>query len=293
MNLRDLKYLVAVAEHKHFGRAADACFVSQPTLSMQLKKLEETLGVTLIERSKKQVMLTPTGLEVVAKARDILAQTEQLITIAKESQDPLGGELRLGAFPTLAPYLFPLVMPKITATLPDLKLLLVEEKTAILLSQLQAGKLDAALIAMPVEERNITATPLFSEPFLVAVPKKHPFSAKQSVIAEDLHNQPILLLDEGHCLRDQALALCHRIGAKEADNFRATSLETLRQMVKSGVAITLIPQLAIDDTSDEIVYIPFVNQPFIREIALCTRSQFPRKTLIQRLATLIQAETAL
>lgn len=288
MNLRDLKYLVAVAEHKHFGRAAEACFVSQPTLSMQLKKLEDTLGVTLIERSKKQVMLTAAGLTITEKAREILAQTDQLIALAKVSRDPLGGELRLGAFPTLAPYLFPLIVPKINAALPNLKLLLIEEKTVILLQQLQEGKLDAALIAMPVEERSIIATPVFSEAFLLAVPRTHALAQKKQITPEDIKNQPILLLDEGHCLRDQALALCQRIGAKEADNFRATSLETLRQMVKSGVAITLIPRLAITQPDVDISYIPFIDQPFTRQIALCTRNQFPRIQLIEQLVTLIK-----
>ena len=292
MNLRDLKYLVAVAEFRHFGRAAEACFVSQPTLSMQLKKLEETLGITLIERGK-QVMLTEAGHEIAAKAREILAQTDQLIAYAKESNDPLAGELRLGAFPTLAPYLFPLVVPKINAAFPKLKLLLVEEKTNVLLSQLKEGKLDAAFIAAPVEESGITAKSLFSEAFLLAVPRGHPLAEKKAVTAEDIAAQPILLLDEGHCLRDQALALCQRVGAKETDNFRATSLETLRQMVASGVAVTLMPQLAIGKEHADIVYIPFENQPFKRKIMLCTRSHFPRKLLIEKLVSLIRAESVL
>ena len=238
MNIRDLKYLVAVADFRHFGRAAEACFVSQPTLSMQLKKLEETLGVTLIERGK-QVMLTAAGVEIVAKAREILGQVDQLVAYAKESNDPLGGELRLGAFPTLAPYLFPLVVPKINTAFPHLKLLLVEEKTNQLLAQLKEGKLDAAFIAAPVEEAGIVSKSLFSESFLLAVPRGHPLAAKKEVTAEDIAAQPILLLDEGHCLRDQALALCQRVGAKATDNFRATSLDTLRQMVASGVAVTV------------------------------------------------------
>ena len=292
MNLRDLKYLVAVADFRHFGRAAEACFISQPTLSMQLKKLEETLGITLIERGK-QVMLTEAGHEIAAKAREILAQADQLIAYAKESNDPLGGELRLGAFPTLAPYLFPLVVPKINMAFPKLKLLLVEEKTNILLSQLKEGKLDAAFIAAPVEESGILAKSLFSEACLLAVPRGHALATKKSVTAEDIASQPILLLDEGHCLRDQALALCQRVGAKETDNFRATSLETLRQMVASGVAVTLMPQLAIGKEHPEIVYIPFYNQAFKRKIMLCTRSHFPRKLLIEKLVSLIRAESAL
>ena len=292
MNIRDLKYLVAVADFRHFGRAAEACFVSQPTLSMQLKKLEETLGVTLIERGK-QVMLTAAGVEIVAKAREILGQVDQLVAYAKESNDPLGGELRLGAFPTLAPYLFPLVVPKINTAFPHLKLLLVEEKTNQLLAQLKEGKLDAAFIAAPVEEAGIVSKSLFSVSFLLAVPRGHPLAAKKEVTAEDIAAQPILLLDEGHCLRDQALALCQRVGAKETDNFRATSLETLRQMVASGVAVTLIPQLAVGKEQDEIVYIPFHNQMFKRKIMLCTRTLFPRKMLIEKLVSLIRTESIL
>lgn len=292
MNIRDLKYLVAVADFRHFGRAAEACFVSQPTLSMQLKKLEEDLGVVLIERGK-QVMLTAAGTEIVAKAREILGQVDQLVAYAKESNDPLGGELRLGAFPTLAPYLFPLVVPKINTAFPHLKLLLVEEKTNVLLTQLKEGKLDAAFIAAPVEEAGIISKSLFSESFLLAVPRGHKLAAKKEVTAEDIATQPILLLDEGHCLRDQALALCQRVGAKETDNFRATSLETLRQMVASGVAVTLIPQLAIGKDQEEIIYIPFKDQAFKRKIMLCTRSHFPRKLLIEKLVSLIRTESIL
>jgi len=293
MNLRDLKYLVAVAEYLHFGKAAEACFVSQPTLSMQLKKLEDTLGVVLVERGGKQVMLTAAGVEIAEKAKEILAQADQLVSLAKESRDPLGGELRLGAFPTLAPYFFPLIVPKINAAFPKLKLLLVEEKTNFLLAQLKAGKLDAAFIAAPVEEAGMDTKSLFSEAFLLAVPRGHKLAAKKTVTPEDVAAQPLLLLDEGHCLRDQALALCQRVGAKETDNFRATSLETLRQMVASGVAVTLMPQLAVGKKQPEIVYIPFQDQPFKRKIMLCTRSHFPRKALIEKLASLIRAESIL
>lgn len=291
MNLRDLKYLVAVAQHLHFGKAAEACFVSQPTLSMQLKKLEETLGVVLVERGGKQVMLTAVGVEIAEKAGEILMQANQLVALAKQSHDPLGGELRLGAFPTLAPYFFPLIIPKITVSFPKLKLLLVEEKTNVLLSQLAQGKLDAAFIAAPVEEPGIEAKPLFSEAFLLAVPRGHVLAKKRAITAEHIATQPLLLLDEGHCLRDQALALCQRVGAKEADNFRATSLETLRQMVASGGAITLMPQLAAQKKQSEIAYIPFEGQPFKRKIMLCTRAKFARNMLIDELASLIRVES--
>lgn len=292
MNLRDLKYLVAVAETGHFGRAAEACHVSQPTLSMQLKKLEETLGAPLIERGKRQAMLTPTGVLIAEKAREILQLSEQMHTLTRDRSDPLGGELRLGAFPTLAPYLFPLIVPAIAKKLPKLSLLLVEEKTATLLEQLKKGTLDAALIATPVEEPGIVATPLFSEEFLLAAPARHPLAKLPQVRPVELAPYPLLLLDEGHCLRDQALDLCQRVGVQELKHFRATSLETLRQMVISSGAITLIPKLA-QRPDPGIAYIPFMHQTFTRQIALCTRAGYPRRELMQRLASLIQQESEL
>lgn len=294
MNLRDLKYLVAVADLQHFGKAAEACHVSQPTLSMQIKKLEEYLGVTLIERSNRQVMLTEIGESIVAEARELLIKAEHIEELAKLSHDPLAGEFRLGAFPTLAPYLLPLIMPKLAQTLPKVKLLLVEEKTATLLTQLKEGKIDAALIALPVEDESFTAIPLFSEPFDLAVPENHPLAGKPNVTYKDIMPYSLLLLDEGHCLRDQALELCTRIGAKEAENFRATSLETLRQMVASGVGITLIPRLAAKQAGTyPIVYVPFSDSVPSRRIGLVTRKTFPRKEIYEKLGGLIVRQAAL
>ena len=236
MNLRDLQYLVAVSDTLHFGRAAAQVHVSQPTLSMQLKKLEETLGVQLIERSNKQVMLTPIGMEIAARARGILTSTAQLVEVAKHARDPLAGTLHLGLFPTLAPYLLPSLMPHLRARFPALKLQLVEEKTPELLQQLEAGEIDAALLTLPLPAAHpaLVSASLFTEPFLLAVSPSHRLAKRKKVALSDLTQESVLLLEDGHCLRDQALEICQMIGVGEASHFRATSLETLRHMVAAG-----------------------------------------------------------
>ncbi|RZA31132.1 MAG: LysR family transcriptional regulator, partial [Lysobacteraceae bacterium] len=244
MNLRDLKYLLALADHKHFGRAAAACFVSQPTLSTQIKKLEEELGVSLVERAPRKVMLTPAGLAAAERARRIVAEVEQMKEAARRSQDPEAGSVRLGLFPTLGPYLLPHVIPRIRARFPNLELLLVEEKSDVLLSRLHDGKLDAALLALPVHDEQLHSQFLFEEPFVLAVPEHHPLAARGSLGLSELNDQKLLLLEDGHCLREQALEVCRLSGANEKSEFRATSLETLRQMVAANGGITLLPILA-------------------------------------------------
>ena len=246
MNLRDLEYLVALADHHHFGRAAAACYVSQPTLSTQVKKLEQELGVALVERNPRSVLLTDAGVRVVERARVVLDEVNGIRTIAQRSADPESGSLKLGLFPTLAPYLLPHVVPTIHERFPRLELLLVEEKTETLLARLADGNLDAALLALPVPVRNLVVDPLFTEDFVLAVPHDHPLARQSGPIdARALADEPMLLLEEGHCLRDQALEVCALNGASERRGFRATSLETLRQMVGTGVGITLLPELAI------------------------------------------------
>ena len=245
MNLRDLKYLLALADHKHFGRAAAACFVSQPTLSTQIKKLEEELGVSLVERAPRKVMLTPAGRDAADRARRIVAEVEQMKEGARRSQDPEAGTVRLGMFPTLGPYLLPHVIPRIRERFPKLELLLVEEKSDVLLSRLHEGKLDAALLALPVHDDRLHSEFLFEEPFVLAVPENHPLARRDSLGLAELNDQKLLLLEDGHCLREQALEVCRLSGANEKSEFRATSLETLRQMVAANVGITLLPTLAI------------------------------------------------
>jgi LysR family hydrogen peroxide-inducible transcriptional activator len=245
VNLRDLEYLVAVAEHSHFGRAAATCFVSQPTLSTQLKKLEAELGVSLIERNPRQVLLTGAGEQVVARARVILGEVDAIRGIARHTRDPRSGRLRLGIFPTLGPYLLPHVVPRLRDRFPDLELLLVEEKTEVLLEQLRGGRLDAAVLALPVDDAALDGEVLFRESFLLAVPAGHRLAGCGPVDLSALEDEHLLLLADGHCLRDQALAVCQLAGAREYAGFQATSLETLRHMVAAGVGVTLLPELSV------------------------------------------------
>lgn len=274
MNLRDLKYLVALADHKHFGRAAAASFISQPTLSTQIRKLEDELGVALVERAPRKVMLTPVGLEVVERARRVIAEVEQMAEIARRSRDPEAGTVRLGMFPTLGPYLLPHVLPAVRQRFPRLELLLVEEKTDQLLARLREGRLDAALLALPIHDDKLHVEPLFDEPFLLAVPRGHELADHASLQIDDLDNLHLLLLEDGHCLRDQALEVCRLAGADERDGFRATSLETLRQMVAAGVGITLLPALSVQPPvppSPDVRLLPFDGDAPHRRIAMLWR----------------------
>ncbi|HET8690763.1 MAG TPA: LysR substrate-binding domain-containing protein [Steroidobacteraceae bacterium] len=245
MTLRDLEYLVALADTRHFGRAAERCHVSQPTLSAQVRKLEGTLGVPLVERRPRRVGLTPAGAAVVERARRILRDADDIRVVARASQDPLAGPLKVGLIPTLGPYLLPRVAPRIAKALPKLQLMLHEYQTAPLIERTLAGELDLAVLALPAETHGLVTRELFEEPFLVAMPERHPLAGRKRVRVEDLEHGRLLLLEEGHCLRDQALAVCAQAGTEEQD-FRATSLETLRQMVASGQGVTLLPRLAAE-----------------------------------------------
>ncbi len=294
MNLKDLKYFVTVAELKHFGHAAEACFVSQPTLSMQLKKLEESLGTPLLERQPRTVLLTAAGRAVLPKAREILRLSEDIRRVATQLQDPGKGELHLGAFPTLAPYLFPHIVPGLREHYPELRLYLVEEKTETLIHQLESGQLDAALLAEPVDHPQFEHACLFEEDFLLAAPASHPLAREKRIRAEALQAEALLLLTEGHCLRDQALEFCSLAGTRERDEFRATSLETLRQMVASGMGITLLPQLTVQppvQNPEGLVLVPFESPAPNRRIALYWRKHSPLQAWLRTLAGQIQAMT--
>ncbi len=274
MNLRDLRYLVALAEHKHFGRAAQASFVSQPTLSTQIKKLEDELGVALVERTPRKVLLTEVGKEIVQRARDVLTEVDQIRAIARRTIDPESGTLRLGIFPTLGPYLLPHVVPQIRARFPRLELLLVEEKTEVLLRQLREGRLDATVLALPVHDDQLHAEFLFEEPFLLAVPEHHTLARRKTLKLADLSDQSLLLLEDGHCLRDHALEVCALSGAREKSGFRATSLETLRQMVAANVGVTLLPTLSVKPPvarSENIHLMQFRGDAPSRRIAMLWR----------------------
>ncbi|MBD8695737.1 LysR substrate-binding domain-containing protein [Stenotrophomonas sp. WHRI 8082] len=288
MNLRDLKYLVALAEHRHFGKAAAACFVSQPTLSTQIRKLEDELGVSLVERAPRKVMLTPAGHDAAARARVIVAEVEQMKEAARRSRDPEAGAVRLGIFPTLGPYLLPHVIPRIRERFPQLELLLVEEKSDVLLARLREGKLDAALLALPVLDDQLHTEFLFEEPFLLAVSAQHPLAGRKRLDVQELSAQRLLLLEDGHCLRDQALEVCRLFGANEKSEFRATSLETLRQMVAADVGITLLPTLSVKPPvprSDNIRLLDLIgDNPPSRRIAMAWRRSSAMSGFLLQLA---------
>jgi LysR family hydrogen peroxide-inducible transcriptional activator len=246
MNLKDLKYLVALADTGHFGKAAERSFVSQPTLSAQLKKLEEYLGVKLVERQPKNVQLTEVGKQIVVRARRMLDEGDEIVALARSNTDPFAGKLKIALIPTIGPYLLPRVMQKIRKALPQLGLMLYEYQTEPLLKRLRDGEIDVGIIALPTLQEGIESRALYEEAFTVALPNHHPLAAKNSIKVSDLKGQTLLLLEDGHCLRDQALEVCSRVDVKEAEDFRATSLETLRQMVVAGLGITLLPEMAVE-----------------------------------------------
>ncbi len=291
MNLRDLHYLIALADRRHFGRAADACHVSQPTLSTQIRKLEEELGVQLIERAPRQIMLTPVGADIVTRARRVVAEVEQMRESARRTADPEAGSVRLGLFPTLAPYLLPHVVPKIGKRFPRLELLLVEEKSEVVLQMLHEGRLDAAVLALPLHEAWLETEDLFEEPFILALPRGHPLARHRELKLSELSEQHLLLLEDGHCLRDQALAVCKLAGAGEKEGFRATSLETLRQMVAAGVGMTLLPILAVKppvQASESIRLVPFKKPTPTRKLALVWRKSSAMSGFLHQLAAVLR-----
>ncbi|MFC5743843.1 DNA-binding transcriptional regulator OxyR [Dyella tabacisoli] len=288
MNLRDLHYLVALAEHRHFGRAAEASFVSQPTLSTQIKKLEDELGVALVERTPRKVLLTETGREIARRARGVLAEIDEIKAIAQRTRDPESGTLRLGIFPTLGPYLLPHLVPLVRNRYPRLELLLVEDKTEQVIRMLREGSLDVGILALPLHEDSLITEFLFEEPFVLAVPDSHPLvHLKHRLKLSDLEDESLLLLEDGHCMRDQALEVCQLAGAGEKSGFRATSLETLRQMVAANVGITLLPTLAIKppmSRTDNVHLIEFSGHAPSRRIALVWRKSSSMNSFLKGMA---------
>jgi LysR family hydrogen peroxide-inducible transcriptional activator len=284
MNLRDLKYIVEVAREKNFARASEKVFVSQPALSMQIKKLEETLGVEIFERDKQNFLITPVGAEIIKKAEIILQESEEIKMIAKNSKDPHKGEIRIGAFPTVASYFLPNFVKNIHKKFPHLKIFLIEAKSDELITKLKSGELDLCLLAMPIADDHLIGEKIFSEKFLLATPKGHPFSKKSKIQIKELKNQELMLLEDGHCLRDQALEICSMVKAFENQDFRATSLETLRQMVANGTGITLIPEIAVR-SDDKIAYVKIFNAPF-RTIGIYYRKSSVQKNLIKEIIKL-------
>lgn len=287
MNFRALQYFVKLAELKHFSKAAEACFVSQPTLSTQIRKLEEELGVSLVERAPRHIMLTPIGEDIAHRARHVLRDIDHIKTAARRSKNPATGTIKLGIFPTLAPYLLPHVIPGIREKFPELKLQLAEEKTEDILGMLDQGRLDAGLLALPVNDPGLEIEVLFEEPFVTAMPAGHPLSDKTTISLKDLEGEELLLLEEGHCLREHALAVCELAGAHERVDFHATSMETLRQMVATNAGVTLMPVLAVKPPipkTDNIAIRPFAPPAPSRTIVLVWRSSSPLGKFLRQLA---------
>jgi LysR family hydrogen peroxide-inducible transcriptional activator len=291
IKLKDLRYLVAVADERHFGRAAQRSFVSQPTLSAQLKKLETYLGVQLIERQPNRVALTEAGEQIVARARLILEASDEVVTLARAHRDPLAGRLRMALLPTIGPYLLPRVAREIHKALPRLELQLYEYQTVPMLEKLSTGQVDVGILALPVNLEGLEARALYDEPFALALPAQHRLAKKKDIRVEDLKDETLLLLEDGHCLRDQALAVCSSAGVQEKQDFRATSLETLRQMVATGAGVTLLPELASRSgygTSRDVVLRPFVKPAPTRQIGAVWRKTTARRPAIDAVCKLIE-----
>ena len=294
MTLSELRYLVAVADLKHFGRAAERCHITQPTLSTQLRKLEEYLGVTLVERTHRAVVLTPVGERIVAHARRILEEADQICQTARHDKGLLASTIRLGIIPTASPYLLPLFLRPLHEAYPELRIVLCEDLTANLLRELAAYELDALLLALPVEADGCTGLPLFEEPFWFACPSGHKLAGEAAVTERQLGGERLLLLSEGHCLRDQALAICgEQLGenASASDDVRASSLETVCRMVAAGLGCTLLPALSLQHLAREgggITVRPFRAAVDYRRLGLVWRSTFPRRDDLIALAGFIQ-----
>ena len=293
MNLKDLKYIIAVAETRHFGKAAQRCFVSQPTLSGQIKKLEQELGVLIFESTNRSVEVTPIGQDIIQHAYLTIEQTEAIKQLAIAHQDPLAGPLRIGAIPTLSPYLMPLILMPLRRRHPQLKLVLSEEMTDTLLRRLHNHEIDAALLATAVEDHDLESVPLFNEPFWLAHPRQHWFYNREDITREDLDNTEMLLLSEGHCLAKQAMDICHMAERQQQGDLadlRASSLETLLQLVGAGFGSTLVPALALRGswTTDSGVVARKLDLPeAFRQVSIVFRQSFPRQKALQAFSQII------
>jgi LysR family hydrogen peroxide-inducible transcriptional activator len=293
LSLRQLQYVVAVADTLGFHKAAARCHVSQPTLSSQVQHLESVLGVRLFERDRRRVLVTSAGADIVARARRVLVEVDDLIATATRLREPFAGTLRIGVIPTIAPYLLPEVMPKVSAKYPKLSLVFREEKTSDIVRELADGTLDAGLLALEADIGECSHTEIARDPFVAALPKGHPLAHRKRLALSDLENEHVLLLDEGHCFRDQALALCTKARASET-SFRATSLATLAQMVSSGAGITLLPSLAVpvENRRGQLEIRPFVKPIPSRTIALVWRPRSPFAAVFMELAKTFRAASA-
>ena len=296
MTLTELKYIVAVARHRHFGHAAEACFVAQPTLSVAIKKLEEELGIILFERGGTEISTTPIGAQIVAQAEHVLEQTAAIKEIAKQNNDPLVGMFRLGVIYTVGPYLLPTLVKGMIEHAPKMPLVLQENFTTRLLELLRQGELDAAIVALPLPESGFMTLPVYDEPFVVAVPNQHAWIDRISVDSSELKNETMLLLGNGHCFRDQVLEVCPemaRFATSDdgiARTFEGSSLETIRHMVASGIGITVLPKASAPNrqSADGMLHhLPFNEPAPSRQVALVWRKSFTRTAAIEAIRTVI------
>jgi LysR family hydrogen peroxide-inducible transcriptional activator len=289
VTLTELRYIVAVARERHFGRAAEACFVSQPTLSVAVKKLEEELGVTLFERGPGEVSVTPSGQKIVEQAQRVLEEAARVREIAAAGRDPLVGPLRLGAIYTIGPYLLPKLVSVMRRAAPQMPLLIQENFTHRLSESLKSGEVDVILIALPFDEPGIATRAVYDEPFLVAVPKGHDWEERKRISSDELARESLLLLGEGHCFRDQVLDICHVVRNRDRSSLAKTveggSLETIRQMVASGVGVTVLPSTSVGagSSGDLIRILPFARPVPTRRVGLAWRRSFPRPEAIEAL----------
>ena len=293
MTLTELRYIVALAQEQHFGRAAAKCFVSQPTLSVGVKKLEEELGMALFERSRNSVRVTPMGEKVVKQAQKVLEEVAGVKQIAKSGQDQLSSPLRVGAIYTIGPYLFPHLVPRLAQVAPGMPLYIEENFTAVLRKKLRMGELDAIIIALPFTEPDVLTMPLYDEPFRVLLPGGHRWEKDKEIDPAELVNEELLLLGEGHCFRDQVLEACpllaqkNESGNEDSGGIEATSLETVRHMVASGMGISVLPQSALVDSHyapEVLTSRPFRSPAPGRTVALAWRTSFPRPKAIDALS---------
>jgi LysR family hydrogen peroxide-inducible transcriptional activator len=298
MTLTELKYIVAVAREKHFGHAAEACFVAQPTLSVAIKKLEDELGVPIFERGGSEISMTPLGSQIVAQAERVLEQTAAIREIAKQNKDPLTGQLRLGVIYTVAPYLLPQLVRNMIERVPQMPLVLQENFTVKLVEMLRQGELDAAIMAQPFPQQGLLVQPLYDEPFVVAMPSSHPWSNREKISSADLKNETMLLLGNGHCFRDQVLEVCPEMarfsttGDGIARTFEGSSLETIRHMVASGIGITVLPKASVPDMQAQdglLRYVPFEDPVPTRRVVIAWRKSFTRRPAIEAVRQAVMA----
>ena len=298
MTLTELKYVVAVARQKHFGHAAEACFVAQPTLSVAIRKLEDELGVVIFERGGTEISMTPLGAQIVAQAERVLEQTAAIKEIAKQNKDPLAGQFRLGIIYTIAPYLLPSLVKTMIARVPQMPLILQESFTVRLLEMLKQGELDAAILALPFPDHGLLVQPLYDEPFVVALPRHHAWVDRDAITADDLKAETMLLLGNGHCFRDQVLEVCPEMarfstsGDGISRTFEGSSLETIRHMVASGIGITVLPQASVPDMHAKdgmLRYVPMAQPVPSRRVVIAWRKSFTRHAAIEAVRQAVMA----